>query len=371
MPKDMELARPILVCASPRMLKVLELARRAGETSAKVLINGESGVGKDLVAREVHYTSERRHGPFVVVNCAGIPETLLESELFGHVRGSFTGAYRDRPGKLQLADHGTLFLDEVGEMSLRMQALLLRFLENGEIQTIGGGSQTNTVDVRIIAVTNRDLPQRVAAGDFREDLLYRLRVVQIVVPPLRDRVEDIPLLVQHFLRKAPVPLVCEPDAMRALIRYRWPGNVRELHNVVEQISCTVPGPRIALSDLPEMVHQTTVHPTMTRERRRQVADQLFDALVEKRYSFWDHIYPLFLRRDLTRHDLRELLSRGLAATRGNYRSLLHLFGMPDSDYHRFHNFLTSHGCKLDFRAFRTGAGSSVGPSRPPALPKVS
>jgi transcriptional regulator with PAS, ATPase and Fis domain len=349
------------------MRRVLELAQRAGETDAKVLINGESGVGKDLVAREIHYASTRRHRPFVVVNCAGVPETLLESELFGHVRGSFTGAYRDRPGKLQIAHEGTLFLDEVGEMSLRMQALLLRFLENGEVQTIGG-SQTKTVNVRIIAVTNRDLPQRVAAGEFREDLLYRLRVIQIVVPPLRERKVDIPLLVDYFLKKSRQPLAFDDDALQTLVRYRWPGNVRELQNVVEQISCMAIGPTIGIADLPETLRMTGI-PGAMRERRQQIADQLYEALVQKQYSFWDHVYPMFLRRDLTRHDLRELLSRGLAATKGNYRSILPLFGMPASDYHRFHNFLTSHDCKLDFRAFRTGVVISA--SRRPALPKVS
>ena len=366
--RDFDVVRPAVVCANARMQKVLELARRAGETDAKVLINGESGVGKDLVAREIHFASKRQHGPFVAVNCAGVPETLLESELFGHMRGSFTGAYRDRPGKLQLADQGTLFLDEVGEMSLRMQALLLRFLENGEIQTIGGGSIAKTVNVRLIAVTNRDLPQRVAAGEFREDLLYRLRVIQIVVPPLRERKEDIPLLVEYFLRRSRLPLAVDDEAMRALVRYRWPGNVRELQNVIEQISCLMTGSTIGVADLPDALRMAGV-PTAARERRRQVADQLFDALVAKQYSFWDHIYPLFLRRDLTRHDLRELLSRGLATTKGNYRALLQLFGMPATDYHRFHNFLTTHDCKLDFRTFRTGGPISA--SRRPALPKVS
>src|SRR5262245_43771736 len=197
MPSELHVVRPAVVCANSRMRRVVGVAHRAGATDARGLINGESWFGKDLVAHEIHYASKRRHGPFVAVNCAGVPETLLESELFGHVRGSFTGAYRDRPGKLQMAHEGTLFLDEVGEMSLRMQALLLRFLENGEVQTIGG-TQTRTVNVRIIAVTNRDLPQRVAAGEFREDLLYRLRVIQIVVPPLRERKEDIPLLVDYF-----------------------------------------------------------------------------------------------------------------------------------------------------------------------------
>ena len=215
------------------MTRVLDLARRAGQSEAKVLITGESGVGKDLMAREIHHASKRSGRPFVAVNCAGVPETLLESELFGHVRGSFTGAYRDRPGKLQLADGGTLFLDEVGEMTLRMQSLLLRFLESGEIQTIGD-SQARTLNVRIVAATNRNLAERVACGEFREDLLYRLRVIQIVVPPLRERRDDIPALIEYFLRRAPHTMSCTPEAEAALFRYKWPGNVRELQNVIEQ-----------------------------------------------------------------------------------------------------------------------------------------
>ena len=167
------------------MRHTIDLARRAGESDAKVLITGESGVGKDLLAREAHACSHRRNRPYIAVNCAGFPETLLESELFGHARGSFTGADRDRIGKIQMAEGGTLFLDEVGEMSLRMQAALLRFLENGEIQTIG--EKAHHVDVRLVSATNRNLGERVASGDFREDLLYRLRVIEIQVPALRDR----------------------------------------------------------------------------------------------------------------------------------------------------------------------------------------
>src|SRR5687767_3426933 len=198
-------ARPRIVSASTQMTRVVELARRAGESEAKVLITGESGVGKDLLARETHASSSRRGRAYVAVNCAGFPETLLESELFGHTRGSFTGADRDRPGKLQIADGGTLFLDEVGEMSLRMQALLLRFLESGEIQTIGE-KHPQTLNVRLIAATNRNLPERVAAGEFREDLLYRLRVIEIAVPALRDRQDDIPALIEYFLRKSARPV---------------------------------------------------------------------------------------------------------------------------------------------------------------------
>jgi transcriptional regulator with PAS, ATPase and Fis domain len=350
------------------MLRVIELARRAGESEAKVLITGESGVGKDLIAQETHASSPRRGRPYIAVNCAGFPETLLESELFGHVRGSFTGADRDRPGKLQMADGGTLFLDEVGEMSLRMQALLLRFLESGEIQTVGD-QRARSVNVRLIAATNRNLPERVAAGEFREDLLYRLRVIEIAVPPLRERTEDIPALTEHILRKAPRPLKVSAEAMRAILRHRWPGNVRELQNVVEHAIWLNTGSEITVQDLPEVLRTPVSRGGATRERRRQVADHLFDALMHGQYSFWDHVHPMFLDRDLTRHDIRELVSRGLRETRGNYRALLKLFGMPESDYHRFHNFLTAHACKVDFRNFRNGV--DVPPARPQALSKVS
>ena len=177
------------------------LVTRVATGDAKVLITGESGVGKDLIAREIHGRSSRASRSFIAVNCAGLTETLLESELFGHVKGSFTGAYRDKPGKLQLAHRGTLFLDEVGEMSLRMQALLLRFLENGEIQAVGADHIKSTVDVRVVAATNRNLGDMVANGQFREDLLYRLRVIHIHVPPLRERKEDVRVLVQHLASK--------------------------------------------------------------------------------------------------------------------------------------------------------------------------
>ena len=357
-------ASPSIVCASEQMLRIVELARRAGESDAKILITGESGVGKDVIAREIHASSVRRNRPFVAVNCAGFPETLLETELFGHMRGSFTGADRDRPGKLQLADGGTFFLDEVGEMSLRMQALLLRFLENGEIQTVGD-REPRLVNVRIIAATNRNLAERVAAGEFRQDLLYRLRVIQIAVPPLRERPQDIPALIEHFLRRAPRPITCSEEAQRALQRYRWPGNVRELQNVIEQAVWMAAGPAITIADLPEVLRSASAGVVATRERRRQVADQLFEGLVQGHFPFWDHVYTLFLERDLTRHDIRALVSRGLSETKGSYRGLLKLFGLPPSDYNRFHNFLTAHGCKVDFRTFRTGV--PVAAARPPSI----
>jgi transcriptional regulator with PAS, ATPase and Fis domain len=345
------------------MSAAVSLAHRAAESEAKVLITGESGVGKELFAREIHRRSRRANAPLVTVNCAGLTETLLESELFGHDRGSFTGAYRDKPGKLELASGGTLFLDEVGEMSLRMQALLLRFLENGEVQRVGSSERLRQIDARVIAATNRNLSERVASGDFREDLLYRLRVIHIHVPPLRDRRLDIRPLLDFFSSRGTRQVKFTEEATELMLRYRWPGNVRELQNVVEQAIWQSGASEILPQHLPAVVRtaEGLVH---TRERRRQVADDLYDALSTGGYSFWDHIHPLFLARDITRHDIRELVRRGLQTTRGSYRGLLPLFKISPLDYQRFHNFLTAHGCKVEFREFRNGNPSASERRRP-------
>src|SRR5262245_19209469 len=354
------------VVADPRMTALLETATRAAACDAKVLITGESGVGKDLIARHLHKYSARNAHPFIAVNCAGLTETLLESELFGHEKGSFTGAFRSKPGKLQLAHRGTLFLDEVGEMSLRMQALLLRFLENGEIQYVGAVDIKSTVDVRVVAATNRNLADMVANGQFREDLLYRLRVIHIHVPPLRERKEDVRVLVEYLASKAARPVSFSDEALRTLERYRWPGNIRELQNVVEQALWMANGNVVEVAHLPPAVQASADHVLPVKERRRQVSDELYRALVSGGYSFWEHIHPLFLLRDVTRHDIRELVRRGLSTTRGNYRSLLRLFGMPASDYNRFLNFLAAHDCNVDFRAYRNGT-APTGPMRAPRL----
>ena len=358
MQKASDAGSPSLLMGSSRhMTMVRELARRAGVSDAKALITGESGVGKDLVAREIHAGSRRAHSRFVPVNCGGIAESLLESELFGHVRGSFTGAYRDRRGKIQEADNGTLFLDEVGEMSLRMQAMLLRFLENGEVQSVGD-QVLRRVNVRVIAATNRNLSERVASGQFREDLLYRLSVIHLAIPPLRERSGDVRELVEHFLQKGGHKARFSSDAMRAMVQHRWPGNVRELQNVVEQAVWLATTDTIELADLPQAVRTAGRNIVARHERRRQLADNLFDALRGGNFTFWEHVHPLFLDRDLTRHDIRELVSRGLAATKGNYRALVKVFGMAPEDYHRFHNFLAAHDCRVDFRAFRNGTPSA-------------
>jgi transcriptional regulator with PAS, ATPase and Fis domain len=345
-----------LVDASRAMRHVRALATRAAAGDAKVLITGESGVGKDVVARYIHAHSVRASRPFIAVNCAAIAETLLETELFGHARGSFTGAYRDRIGRLEAAHRGTIFFDEIGEMSLQMQAHLLRFLESGEIQPVGSAGTPLSVDVRIISATNRDLSQLVAAGTFRSDLLYRIKVLHIHVPPLRDRKEDLALLIDSAASRTGRPIRFTEPAIQAMTRYRWPGNIRELHNVIEQAAWMSESADIDVADLPEVVRFASSDGLMPRrERRRRLADELYATLVDGHYTFWGHIHPLLLKRDITRHDVRQLVSLGLTATRGNYRGLLKLFGMADGDYKRFMNFLAAHECTVDFRQFRSQA----------------
>jgi transcriptional regulator with PAS, ATPase and Fis domain len=343
---------PEIVCASAVMRDLCAMAARVAAGDAKVFLSGESGVGKDLIAQYIHARSTRGNGPFVAVNCAAFPDSLLETELFGHARGSFTDAYRDKPGRLEQAHRGTIFLDEVGEMSLKMQAELLRFLENGELQRVGDTGPGVHADVRVIAATNRDLAERVTSGDFRKGLLYRIKVVHIHVPPLREHREDIRALVERAIRRTGQQITLLPDAWKALERYSWPGNVRELQNVVEQLVWTTERDEIGLADLPEHIRLPPNSVLPRRERRKQLADDLYTSLVGGHYTFWEHIHGLFLRRDMTRHDLRQLMIRGLSATRGNYRALLKLFGMPDSDYKRLMNFLAAHDCIVDFRQFR-------------------
>jgi transcriptional regulator with PAS, ATPase and Fis domain len=346
-------ATPVLIGESQALQRVRLLAERVAGGEAKVLITGESGVGKDVIARYVHAKSKRAHQRYVALNCASFSETLLESELFGHVKGSFTGAYRDKIGKLQQAHRGTIFLDEIAEMSLRMQAMLLRFLENGEILPVGADTMPMRVDVRVISATNRDLQDMVAKGEFREDLLYRIRVAHIHVPALRDRKEDVRPLIEHTLARGGHTVQITEEAMELLERYRWPGNVRELQNVVEQTVAMTIGDTAGLAELPPAIlarQQGSASPV--QDRRRRISDELYDGLISGGYQFWTHIHPMFMNRDITRSDLRQLIRRGLAATGGNYRGVLQLFGMEDGDYKRFLNFLGTHDCAIDFREFR-------------------
>jgi PAS domain S-box-containing protein len=242
-----------ILARSPAMRRIFRVIELLSDNDSTVLITGESGTGKELVARAVHETSHRRAGPFVAINCAALPSELMESELFGHVRGAFTGAVKDKPGRFEIADGGTLFLDEIGDLAVPLQAKLLRALQEHEFERVGD-TRTRKVDVRVVAATGIDLGQAVSRREFREDLYYRLRVVPIEVPPLRERREDLDLLIRHFLgtigKTRGRALRLAPSAMRALLAYRWPGNVRELENAIEYATTVCEGQTIHVGDLP-------------------------------------------------------------------------------------------------------------------------
>jgi two-component system nitrogen regulation response regulator NtrX len=246
-------ARPAIIGDSYLIQQLRDQVATAAPTNGRVLIQGENGTGKELVARNIHALSRRQSGPFIEVNCAAIPEELIESELFGHVRGAFTGAVADRRGKFEAAHGGTIFLDEIGDMSLKTQAKVLRALQEQVVEAVGGNARIR-VDTRVLAATNKDLSREIRAGRFREDLYFRLNVIPIYVPPLRDRDSDCSLLAEHFMailarEYGRRPKVFEPDAFVVLRQYQWPGNVRELRNVVERLMIMVPGERISSRDL--------------------------------------------------------------------------------------------------------------------------
>ena len=247
---------PGLIAQSPAMHAVLDLVARVAPTDATVLIEGESGTGKEVIAKAVHHASKRAARPFVAVNCGAVPETLLESELFGYARGAFTGAAASKLGLFEEADGGTLFLDEIAETPAALQVKLLRALQSGEVRRLGA-TQAATIDVRVIAATNGDLATRISQGTFREDLFYRLNVIHVMLPPLRDRREDIPALAEHFLGRAADKLGralrLSPDALERLLRYPWPGNVRELENAMERAAILTRTGSVEPDDLPPHV----------------------------------------------------------------------------------------------------------------------
>jgi len=246
-----------IVGISRKMEQVFQIVRKVADTEATVLITGESGTGKELVAGAIHSLSSRRAAPFVAINCAAIPRDLLESELFGHVKGAFTGAIRDKAGKFQLADGGTLFLDEVGELPVELQPKLLRALQERIVEPVGG-TVPKKLDVRVVAATNTDMEKALAAGDFREDLYYRLAVIPIHLPPLRERMEDIPLLIRHFsVKHGGQSVTLTTEAMEELRRYPWPGNVRELENTVERLLIMRNGDVIEAGELPDKIRGKT------------------------------------------------------------------------------------------------------------------
>ena len=364
----------VMAGVSSAIRSVEEDIQHASRSDAKVLITGESGVGKEIVARLIHQRSRRACGPLVTINCAGFPDSLLETEMFGHMKGSFTDAYRDKRGWLELANGGTIFMDEVGEMSLRMQALLLRFLESGEIQRVGSERRLSAVNVRVITATHRRLLDRIAEKSFREDLYYRLNVIHVEVPPLRDRSEDVAVLLKYFLREfssthhLPEPTI-SAEAMQCLTSYYWPGNVRELKNLAERLILRNRSGRIDVDLLPPEVltsRRAAARAQQPAVPQTSVAEALFDRIMQGGESFWAAVHEPFLARDLTRADLREVVRLGLEHTRGNYKLLTTTFNMPAEDYKRFIGFLRKYQCHLPFRRFRV-----VRSAAEPQVPEVA
>jgi DNA-binding NtrC family response regulator len=356
-----------LIGTSVALRRVRDDIGYASRADAKVLITGESGVGKEIVCRQIHAQSRRHRGPLVAVNCGSVAESLLESELFGHVRGSFTGAHRDAQGKIPLAADGTLFLDEVSEMGARMQAVLLRFLENGEVQRVGSNrSEMQRVNVRVIAASNRDLHNCVKHQEFREDLFYRLNVIHIEVPPLRERRGDVPMLVDHFLdrfsnlHQVPRPHLTH-ETFVALQNYDWPGNVRELRNAVERLTvrwATSPDHAVrALFGEPGRAPATANLGVAAAGPSR--AEMLHQAMVVEHETFWDVVHKPFMSHDLTRADLRQLLGIGLREAQGSYRLMVERFNIAPEDYKRFMGFLRAHDCRLPFQPFRRSAVTTL------------
>ena len=352
----------IIIGVTPSITKLRAELQCAAQSDAKVLLTGESGVGKDIAARVIHQLSARHEKPFAAINCVSVPDSLLEAELFGHVRGSFTGAYRDRPGLFEAAHRGTVLLDEVCEMTPRMQAMLLRFLDTGEIQRVGSDSFHSRVDIRVLAATNRNPEQFVADKIFRADLYYRLNVIDIRVPPLRDRREDVPVLLEHFLQTYAVrhrlakPTIT-PDALDVLMSFDWPGNVRQLKNIAERLVVRAKTGSVSRANLPDEI--TVRHAVASASApatppvERSPIDDIFDRMVKQRESFWSAVYPAFRMHDLTRDDVRFIIKRGLQQTAGNYKMLVSLLNMDPGDYRRFMNFLRKHGCQLPFARFRS------------------
>lgn len=281
-----------IITVNPQMKALLEKVKAVAQTTATVLIQGESGTGKQLVARAIHDLSPRTNSPWVEINCGAIPKELMESELFGHEKGAFTGALQTKKGKFELANGGTLFLDEIGELPLDLQVKLLHILENQRFTRVGGTKILKT-DVRIVAATNRDLAKMVEEGNFRQDLFYRLKVVQLEIPPLRQRQEDIPVLVQHFLQKHKQlnvhglqNITISFEAIQALREYPWLGNVRELENVIQQSIIFVQDGKIKLEDLPDEIVKNSIPKAMTKEELKMEKKLRTEKILQKiEYDF--------------------------------------------------------------------------------------
>ena len=308
-------AFPNIIGKHQKMLEIFEIIDRVAQTDRTVLIEGESGTGKDLIAKTIHYNSPRKNKPFVVVNCGALTETLMTSELFGHTKGAFTGAVKDTLGRFQMANGGTLSLEEIGEIPYHLQKTLLRVLEEKELEQVGS-SQSIKVDVRILSTTNRNLREEVRKGNFREDLFYRLTIVPLCIPPLRERASDIPLLINYFLIKfqeGDSPFGIEPEVIEYLKRYPWPGNVRELANIIQNIMLFCKGKMITVSDLPPHLLSEGVMVEEIKKGRIELSRLVEDLekkwIVQKlKESHWNRERAAYLL-SLTRKKLISRLSK--------------------------------------------------------------
>lgn len=354
-----------IIGRSEVMIRLFHYLNQLANLPTTVLLRGETGTGKELFAKALHYNRNGggRNKPFVTVNCAGIPESLLESELFGYDRGVFTGAYKSTQGKFEYANGGTIFLDEIGDMSTHLQAKILRVLQEREITPIGSNT-SKKVDVRIVTATNRNLEEALKRGNFREDLHYRLNVFPIVIPPLRERREDIPLIAEYLVEKySGIYRVnvhgLSAGAIERLIQYSWRGNVRELENIVERIFVRKSNGIIQPEDIrfdEDKISGTAQEPITAREPiveyRQDVVDTLYSRMVVGGESFWDAVRPSYIERDISKSEVRELIRRGLTQTQGSYKILTRLFNIEHTEYKKFLNFLRKHRCQLRFAEFR-------------------
>ena len=336
----------------PRMRKLFGEIHRVAQTDAAVLICGETGTGKELVARAIHESSPRRHRELVAVNCATLPEPLVENELFGHCQGSFTGALTDKRGLVEAASGGTLLLDEIASLPIVLQSRLLRVLDNQTIRRLGE-TRERRVDVRILAATNVCLAEHIRLGQFREDLYYRLNVFQLRIPPLRDRSSDVFLLVYYFLHRLNghqgQQKQITSEALELLIRHPFPGNVRELENLLESTYHLSANGQIGAEDISSRLCANTPEP---KPERFSQAAFILEGLGSGRLEFWTAVRDRFRRRELSPQEVQTIISLGLSECGGSYRRLLRHLGLPQEDYRRFLAFLSRHKCKVDFRPYR-------------------
>jgi DNA-binding NtrC family response regulator len=337
---------------SKTVADILDNIRRLHNTdTTHVLVTGESGTGKELIARAIHFGGIRARGPFIPVNCSAIPAELAESEFFGHVKGAFTGAISARRGYFEMADGGTLFLDEIGDMPVELQAKLLRVLEDGLFTPVGG-TRERRVDIRILSATNTDLEARIEEGTFRSDLYFRLARFRVDVPPLREHPEDIPLLTDHFLNLFAAEMgIRKPDlsqeALVALTSYSFPGNVRELKNVMERALIESRGTTIQ----PEHLHFLSTSTSNGEDKLTATEvlpseiNELYRRMAEDGENFWDVVHEPFMARELNRLQIKAVIRKGLEEVWGSYKSLMTVFGLPESDYQKFMDFLRHHDLK--------------------------